>query len=78
MLKPGCDFDKAGAAADANDRAELHDAGDHLATHDDRESVEHAAARSLREVFTTVLPVPIHYPAQRHAAHRKRPWFFMD
>lgn len=77
-LKPDCGFDEAGAAADANGRAELHDASNYLAIHDDRGSVEPAAARSLSEVFTTVLPVPIHYPAQTHAAHRKRPWFFKD
>lgn len=50
----------------------------HLAKHDGNNLVIPTTPLSLREGFADVLPVPIHYPAQKLAAHQKQPWFFRD
>lgn len=79
-IRPGCDADGTGADAtvDAGARTELHDAGHYPVMHHERETMQPTAARSLGEVFTAGLPVPIHYPAQKHVAQGKQPWFFRD
>lgn len=66
-IKAGYSTNGAGANGD---RSPAVDGG--------QEATESATLRSLSEVFADVLPVPIHYPAQKHAVQQKRPWFFMN
>jgi len=66
------------SGSSANGAGAKDDSKTCLAKHDDTDLVGPAVRRSLSEVFAGVLPVPIQYPAQRHAAHQQQPWFFRN